>query len=416
MTAYTKVSQVESGSTGSLLLPAPPSSLSSSSSSESTSLNTQAASPSPSPTSLALPSQQTDFAFDLSHNLVSASSNVTTLPSLPDNCVSFTQPGANLECPSPGPSNAESSSGSSNATATATGAMTAYNITFDDCGSPFTVCLCNTGSDNSSITSTITSSSSDTSDTSTTNNTQSNPMSLNTILDRFSRVPVGLRRYVNTVVVVPAPQDNPDPRAYTLKSGDIHLFGDTGVNIWVHESMHAYDFAQDINNPLSSSQGWQDAVRADSCVPDNYSATNAVEDFAQFGVIKMYALANQGTLPQGMQPECMYNQLRFMDQLPLFNATTLFGNTCHIPHQNKNGARHTTSPPFLNKTSKMPISFTGESGTAFPATITGLMSTVAPVPTTASSASDRVVTSRLIRLELVVTFSALLALFALFPF
>jgi len=80
--------------------------------------------------------------------------------------------------------------------------MTGFNVTFDDCSDPFTICHC----DNAN-------------------------MSMDTVVDRFSRVPVGLRRYVGAVIVAPAEE----ARAYTLTSGDIHMFGDTDVDVWVHE-------------------------------------------------------------------------------------------------------------------------------------------------------------------------------------
>ncbi|KAK7449204.1 hypothetical protein VKT23_013350 [Stygiomarasmius scandens] len=300
----------------------------------STSLATQLATPSPSTTSLSLSPQQTGFSFDLAQNLVSTSSNTSALPStslLPSSCFPYIQPGPSRECTS----------------------MTGFNVTFDDCSDPFTICHC----DNAN-------------------------MSMDTVVDRFSRVPVGLRRYVGAVIVAPAEE----ARAYTLTSGDIHMFGDTDVDVWVHESMHAFDFTQG-KDPLSSSQGWQDAIHNDSCVPDNYSTTNAVEDFAQVGVVKMYSLANQGVTPPGMLPECMYSQLHFMDQLSLFNVSTLFGNTCHIPHHDGSRASiHFTPPPILNTTSKMPIPLPyNDTAVLTPQkSVTGLMSTVS-VPTATPS-------------------------------
>jgi hypothetical protein len=40
-----------------------------------------------------------------------------------------------------------------------------------------------------------------------------------------------LRRYVATVALLEAPAT----RAYTLVSGDIHMFGDPQMDTWVHE-------------------------------------------------------------------------------------------------------------------------------------------------------------------------------------
>jgi hypothetical protein len=160
---------------------------------------------SPNPTTLVQSPQESSFAFDLSHNLVSTSSSITPFSILPQICASYAllsfdfDGEAGPECPP----TFHTSSGIDGESFSARVSMTGYNITFDDCGSPFTVCLCNSA----------------------------NTMSLDTIADRYSRVPVGLRRYVGTVFVLPGDE----ARAYTLKSGDIHLFGDSGVNIWVHE-------------------------------------------------------------------------------------------------------------------------------------------------------------------------------------
>ncbi|KAJ7350609.1 hypothetical protein DFH08DRAFT_113752 [Mycena albidolilacea] len=50
--------------------------------------------------------------------------------------------------------------------------------------------------------------------------------------DRFGRVPVGLRRYAGTIVIL----TDTAPHAYTLTTGDTHFFGDCEMNAWVHEA------------------------------------------------------------------------------------------------------------------------------------------------------------------------------------
>ncbi|KAF5365290.1 hypothetical protein D9758_005478 [Tetrapyrgos nigripes] len=252
--------------------------------------------------------------------------------------------------------------------------MTAYSVFFDDCGAAFIVCRC----DNAN-------------------------MSLDMIRDRLSRVPVGLRQYLASVVVLPGDE----ARAYTLRSGDVHIFGDAGVNIWVHESMHAYDFTiLDPHHPLSDYSVWKRAIQADSCVPDDYSATNAVEDFAQMGVIKMYTLANNGALPDGMQAECMSNQLKFMDGVPLFNTTTLFGNTCFADYGDNFGSRHSVPPPVLNLTSRLPIPDT-DGGDVSKVGMTSGIAASASTPAPPSPSSGGVSTSRPHSLAVLVTLLAL---------
>lgn len=130
-------------------------------------------------TALNLAPQENGFNFNLTDNLPRASSTLVTLDTLPSSCADVNKPTG--EC---------------------TATMTATNVTFDDCGDPWTVCMCS--------------------------NTN---MTLDTVIDRFARVPVGLRRYVGTVVVS---ADNAT-HAYTLTNGDIHMFGDPQMETWLHE-------------------------------------------------------------------------------------------------------------------------------------------------------------------------------------
>lgn len=229
--------------------------------------------------SITLTAQQPNFnAFNLSTLLPSVPYTTTTLATVPQNCQSYTTSTTSSppECP-------------------AGNTLTATSVTFADCGSQFTICRC---------------------DNSTT-------MSLDDALSKFAQVPVGLRRYVATVMLLP----DSEPHAYTLASGDIHMFATTELDTWIHESTHALDYATP-GTPLSATPNWLSTQNTDSCVPDTYSQTNAIEDFAQMGVLKIYALANNGQLPPQFDNQCMKNQLAFMDSLPQYNATTMFGNTC----------------------------------------------------------------------------------------
>ncbi|KAJ7107059.1 hypothetical protein C8R44DRAFT_805168 [Mycena epipterygia] len=167
-------------------------------------------------------------------------------------------------------------------------------------------------------------------------------MTMDTVVDRLGRVPVGLRRFVATVVILGG-----ETQAYTnLSTGDVHLFGDCAMDTWIHEATHTFDSAARL---LSSSQGWAQAIGNDSCAPDQYSLTNRLEDFAQMGVIKVYMLLHNGYLPPGFRADCMSHQLDFMGTLPLYNATSLFGNTCRI-QDGAAGARHSKTPAVLDAT------------------------------------------------------------------
>ncbi|KAJ7107061.1 hypothetical protein C8R44DRAFT_637974 [Mycena epipterygia] len=231
-------------------------------------------------TEIALPSltlrpQFPAFNFDLEKALPPARSTLTPVSVLPTACAAYQGPGNDSECAS---------------------GMAATAVTFEDCGSTFSVCRCPDAN-----------------------------MTLETAVDRLARVPVGLRRFVGTVFVLGG-----ETRAYTnLTTADIHFFGDCAMDTWIHEATHAFDYSVP-TFPHSNSVGWEKATLQDTCVPDNYSLTNQVEDFAQMGVLKIYSLLHNGTLPPGFQSSCMQNQLNFMHTLPLYNATTLFGNTCDI--------------------------------------------------------------------------------------
>ncbi|KAK0199405.1 hypothetical protein DFS33DRAFT_1368039 [Desarmillaria ectypa] len=187
---------------------------------------------------LNLAAQEEKFNFNLTANMpASTTTSVTTLRALPENCGAYNVPGG--EC---------------------TDGMTATNVTFDDCGDPWTVCRCSNAN-----------------------------MTMDTVVDQLGRVPVGLRRYVATVVVL----GDTSTHAYTLTNGDIHLFGDSAIETGLHEvrtrvssfcygiteyveqSMHSFDFAS--GTSVSSSSKWLDAIGNDSCAPDGYSLTNAVE-------------------------------------------------------------------------------------------------------------------------------------------
>ncbi|KAJ6468663.1 hypothetical protein C8R47DRAFT_989909 [Mycena vitilis] len=229
---------------------------------------------------LTLAPQASGFAFDLYSALPPASSTLLELTGLPDACSQYV--GLGNEC---------------------TTNMTATNIQFEDCGNGFTVCRCDDAT-----------------------------MSMDTVRDRFGRVPVGLRRYVGNVLVL----NDTEPHAVTLVTGDIHFFGDCAMDTWIHESTHSFDFAND--TPRSSDPAWAQAIADDSCVPDNYSLTNHIEDFAQMSVIKTFMLLYDGHLPPGFQEGCMSHQLEYLSSIPLYNASALFGNTCHID-DGLNGSR-----------------------------------------------------------------------------
>lgn len=143
----------------------------------------------PSSVPLTLPPQQSNFTFDLASALPAASSTLTSLATVPAACALYNTAAAitpPAECPT---------------------FFAAASVTYGDCGAAWTVCRCSTAE-----------------------------MDMAAVVERLGRVPVGLRRYVGTVVVGPARADMlGQASAYTLTNGDVHVFGDAGVDTWVHE-------------------------------------------------------------------------------------------------------------------------------------------------------------------------------------
>ncbi|KAF9016374.1 hypothetical protein BDZ89DRAFT_1166288 [Hymenopellis radicata] len=279
---------------------------------------------------LPLTAQQDSFNFTLLPNyLPRATTAVTALQTLPAACLANTECAANI---------------------------VATNVTFSDCGSPWTICRCEGGT--------------------------YEPVSLDTAVDRLARIPVGLRRYIATIMLL----GDDSPHAYTLTTGEIHFFGDIGMDGWLHEATHTFDFYY--QHTLSSSQDWLDAIGNDTCAPDSYSLTNAVEDFAQVGVMKFYTLAHYGALPLGWETECMQNQLKYMDSLPLFNKTTLFG-TCDMT---TDGAPHQEAPPPFDQANlAIPLSEDSnrDAGTATSTSATTAFASPTRSPKTSDSDASR---------------------------
>ncbi|KAF9448501.1 hypothetical protein P691DRAFT_704836 [Macrolepiota fuliginosa MF-IS2] len=216
------------------------------------------------------PEQPNFDSFNIGGALYSPASNYVSLPSLPPSCSMYNAAGN--ECP--------------------TTDMMAVNVTYDDCTDAWTLCHC--GSAN---------------------------MSLDDAVERLGKVPVGLRKFIAMTLVLPGEETH----AYSLTSGDLHMFGDCSMETWVHEATHSYDYA--FGDPISGGQPWLDALNADSCATDTYGTSDAAEEFAQMSVLKTFSLI-YGALPSGWDPACMSNQLAYMDTLPLYDKTTLFADTC----------------------------------------------------------------------------------------
>ncbi|KAL8649656.1 MAG: hypothetical protein Q9226_005484 [Calogaya cf. arnoldii] len=136
-----------------------------------------------------------------------------------------------------------------------------YNIRYDDCESPWVVCV-----------------------------HKDSKMSIDTLADLFGRVPVGSRSYIRHVLSIPN-----EAGGAANYGNDIKLLqiGDDGLQVLLHEVGHTLD-AQAYAEPLYKSDNWKEKTSRDSHVPDRYAATSQREDIAQSHVLATYNLVVPG--------------------------------------------------------------------------------------------------------------------------
>jgi hypothetical protein len=123
------------------------------------------------------------------------------------------------------------------------------------------------------------------------------------MIDLFGRLPVHERQWVRHVMAVPG-----GGSAYE-SNADIVMQGAVGVpSVFQHETGHAVD-AYKNGVGSSSTSTFLNAINADSCVPDDYSNVNNVEDYTQVGVLSLYEIVNpEGLDPIGANWRCLVNQ------------------------------------------------------------------------------------------------------------
>ncbi len=89
------------------------------------------------------------------------------------------------------------------------------------------------------------------------------------MIDIFGRLPVHERQYIRHVVAIPGLNS-----AY-MSNGNVVFKGSVGApSVFQHEVGHAVDFYK---NGFQTSDRWEfwDALRQDTCVPDNYANTSS---------------------------------------------------------------------------------------------------------------------------------------------
>ncbi|KAK0116369.1 hypothetical protein ONS95_013389 [Cadophora gregata] len=130
------------------------------------------------------------------------------------------------------------------------------------------------------------------------------------MVDIFGRIPVKERQWVQHVVAIPGPSS-----AYM--SNAIVVFKGTAagsIGVFQHEIGHAVDFYKN-GFQASGRTEWLDALRKDTCVTDNYANSNAVEAFAQIGVVSLFQNVNPG----GLDPAFGWTWHCFLNQITTYN-------------------------------------------------------------------------------------------------
>eukprot|EP01112_Ceratiomyxa_fruticulosa_P012380 TRINITY_DN3423_c0_g3_i1.p1 TRINITY_DN3423_c0_g3~~TRINITY_DN3423_c0_g3_i1.p1 ORF type:complete len:332 (-),score=58.64 TRINITY_DN3423_c0_g3_i1:121-1116(-) len=130
-------------------------------------------------------------------------------------------------------------------------------------------------------------------------------MDLATMAQKFGKVPYLVR--ATPVLSITAASVGKGGGAFTV--GDRIAFFDVGevTEVFVHEAAHVFDAST-----LSFTQEWLDDIDADTCVPDGYAQTNAVEDFAQVLVTWTYYVVSRNV---DNAPSCMANQIDYLSEV-----------------------------------------------------------------------------------------------------
>jgi len=159
--------------------------------------------------------------------------------------------------------------------------ITPFNIKYDDCETPWVFCR-----------------------------HKDSPLSEDTIVDTFGKLPVRFRSFVRHMLFVPGTES-------AGSSGDnVQMNGELGVSVFIHEVAHSFDGHHgipEIEGGFSASQAWLDAYNADSAVPDGYAQSSQAENFAQQTVVALF----DSNVPDGVasvQPswQSIENQFRLI--------------------------------------------------------------------------------------------------------
>ncbi|KZW01044.1 hypothetical protein EXIGLDRAFT_638638 [Exidia glandulosa HHB12029] len=143
------------------------------------------------------------------------------------------------------------------------------------------------------------------------------------MIDLFGRLPVHERQWVRHVMAFPG--NTPGIISAYASNGDIAMQGDTASPMFFqHETTHVLDFYR--NNGSSSTAQWKAAIAKDSCVPEDYSNTNEIEDYATIGLMSLYEIITPGGLDPIGNWRCLVNQKNALDAFQ--RSDMIPGGTC----------------------------------------------------------------------------------------
>jgi hypothetical protein len=154
-----------------------------------------------------------------------------------------------------------------------------YDITYNDCDDPWTVCRC-----------------------------KDSDMALKDIAEQLGRIPVGVRQWIRFT------QFYPGGSAFTTGQ-DITFFGNfnESQSVFVHEATHNLDrwVAGDDSDWYSFTDQWRSYPdTGDTCVPDDYAMSSYTENFAQVGVLVAYDANVDTVWSIGDAKRCLFAQFK----------------------------------------------------------------------------------------------------------
>ncbi|KAL2068042.1 hypothetical protein VTL71DRAFT_16140 [Oculimacula yallundae] len=136
------------------------------------------------------------------------------------------------------------------------------------------------------------------------------PISQASMIDLFGRIPVHERQWIQHVVAVPGANSAYMGSAIVVFRGTVSV-----PSVFQHEIGHAVDFYKN-GFQTSARSEWLNAIAQDTCVPDSYSNSNAIEDFAQIGVVSLFSVVNPG----GLDPAFAHTWHCFLQQFNTYNS------------------------------------------------------------------------------------------------